>query len=109
MSNAIEKMYISQLVNTCKIMTINNHVIGKSGRDIFMASLLSTIHYGTQSIEIIDRIIDDTEIKTCEVTVMINCNFSVIDALLEYRDSIIKSYFTLHKIDTKNISIKKYY
>lgn len=109
MSKSIEKMYTDHLINSCKIMTINSNVVGKSGRDIFMATLLSTIHYGYQSVEIIDRIIESADMKACEVTVMINCNFSVLDALLEYRDSIIKSFFKIKQPSVLNISIKNFY
>ena len=109
MSQSLENKYINDLIDACKIMTINTQVVGKSGRDIFMASLLSTIHYGTQSVEIIDRIIDTPDLKACEVTVMINCNFSVVDALLDYRDSIIKSYFMIHNKEAIKTSIKNFY
>lgn len=102
MSKEIEKMYTDRIVNACKIIAINSHIItSKNARDVFMASLLSIMHYNTSSVEIIDKIIDSVDLKTCEVTIMINFDFSVIDAILEYRDSIIKSYF-------KTFGIKEY-
>ena len=106
MKQKVLYIYVERIVTICKMMTLNSHVIKspQAARNIFVGSLLSHLHYGIETVDLIDDIIEIDLIKTCESNMLLNYNFSISDALVEYGDSIMKTY-----LKATNKSLYKFY
>lgn len=109
MKHKLLYVYVERIVCVCKMMCLNAHIIRspQSAKDIFKASLVANIHYGIDTVELIDDLMDIDLIKSCEISMLMSYNFSIMDAMIEYRDSIVAAYFKanskpLYKFNTKN-------